>query len=247
VFKQIYYGGRDRLFLRMISLITVVGVNLFFLPFTLGANPNLGALITALAFSGLALSFAAIVNPVISFMNIYDTFSAPKGYPGMLAPVAPQKVLLGKILPAAIMDVAIVGLAIACTTSISFRLAGITGLVGEYIAPQYMALAVLGALGGYTTLLCAFAFGMALAKGAFFGSRLRGLTAFFTTLAVMWALHWMNAILLPFGSMHSIWLLFNLHIHPGSVGAVLYVLLFYVQAAILFLAATRLMERKINL
>ena len=243
--NQVYYSVRNRLFMRVVSLLTVAGVHVFFLPFALRENAHPGAMITAVTFSSLALAFAVIVNMAVSFSGIYEAFSAPKGYAGLLVPVASWKLLLAKILPAAVMDALIVSGAILSTVWYSFALADLRGT--GLISAMDVFWAIMSGLGGYLFLLTAFAFAVVLAKSAFYRLRLRGLLAFLVTCLFLWALSWLNLLLLPFGQLQSVWLLYNIHIAPGTPGAAIYILLFWVQAAILFLAAARLMERKINI
>ena len=248
MFKQLYYSVRMGLTARLIALAVAIGVNLFY--FALSAlTQNFGVMITAIVFSALALGYLVVANMIVTILSLQEIYSEPKGYSLLLAPVPAWKVLLGRIIPAALIDtisIAIGGVLWLVWFSVS--LVDMHGVVGQFIGGWEMAFIIVAALMGYTVFLCAFCFFRAVSRSVFYRYPLRNLWGFLATLVVAGLLgSWMNALLIPFGTVFRFGFIIHVSLNFTPFVGFMFALIFLLQAGALFWAAAYLTERKINI
>lgn len=236
--KFIYYGTRNRLDMRVIALLAVIGINLLLL-----SIPNIYLVMTV---SSLLFIGIGAINLFVSFSNINRLFKAPHSYFTALAPVASWKMLFGTVLPAVILDS--IGF-VAGVGGVMFQALRMTGNVnfGGFHEFEYLWFIIVVPMVGYAMFLLAFALWRALDRGLFYRIPLSGLLGIIGTLAVIVALSWVNLLLAPIGEISRFgWVVF-MQIEMGQINAALVLLLLLGQgAALLFLAAS-LMDRRINL
>jgi len=252
VLKQIYYSTKERLSIRLIALLVMLGINLLFLVLTIGASPGSGVMITAVVFSSLAMSYLIIANMFVSFASVHEIFSAPKGYHTLLVPVPGWKIILGRVIPAAVMDTLMMAIGIFLVVWHSLRLSGMWPLAGQ---PDFFAqdilldvsFGVVAALVGYALLLIIFCFFRVISKGLLYNAPLRIFLSILLTFVAIWVISSAsNLLLLPFGRVEIWGLLVNIVIYPSPLARVMYVLVLLLQAAVFFLVSARLMERRLN-
>jgi len=229
----------------------MMGVNLLLLLLTVLFAQAGAVMIVAIVFSALALNYIFVSNAIVSFSGLNEVFSAPRGYLPLLTPLPAWKLLLGRIIPAAVMDTIgfLVSLGWLLHHSFSFAFGFVPIDMGQYVSARDIALGVGAGFAAYPLFLIMFCFFRALSKSVFYRVRLRVLLSLLVTFVIMGTvLSWFGFLLLPFGTMHRVGLLF--HISIGSVtgaGAAMVVLVLLIQAATLFAATSYLTERKINL
>jgi len=250
VLKQIYYSVRDRLSIRLTALLVTLGINLLFLLLTIGANPGSGVMITSVVFSSLALAYLIIANLFVSLAGIHQVFSAPMSYHTLLVPVPGWKIILSRVIPAAVIDMAMMAIGISLVVWQSFRLAGIPGftIMQHYTAAQDILFGVVGALVVYMFFLVAFCFFRVLSKSLLSGVPLRNLLSVLLTFAAIWVVGSLtNLLLLPFGRVDILGgFLVHISLVSSPITHFMMILVFLLQAAALFVASARLMERRLN-
>ena len=248
--KQIYYSIREHLSSRLIALLVLLGVNLLFAILTIGASQGSGVMITAVVFSSLALAYAIILNMLVSFAGVHEVFSAPKGYHVLLAPVPAWKIILGRALPSAVIDIAMMAIGIPLVVWHSLRLAGMPGSTVTQHASltRDILFGVVVVLAGYMVLLMAYCFFRSLSKSLLHRLPLRNFLGILLTFAALWVVgSATNLLLLPFGRVEVWGFLVHISLGSSAMARLMYILVSLLQAAVFFLASARLMERRLNI
>lgn len=245
--KQFKYSVRQSLDQRLAVLAVVVLLNAAF-----GILGGLGLYgegwkITAVVFSSLALCAAFIACILADAEQAKGLFEAPRGYTVLLAPVPSWKILLARILPAAVMDLLLYAIAIAGVVLQSLILAGVSATddgnsdMGQVLF--FLALFVLG----YTMIMTFIYFVGALSKSVFYKVKLRGILAFLTGIAAMYILSFADLALAPFGHISRFGWLIQVNLVFGfNTGSVLYLAVVLLKIVVLFTGTAYLVERKIN-
>jgi len=234
--------------MRVAALIATLAINLAFLPFVLGENALGAVMIIAMTFSGLVLSYNIIINLYASFANVLSIFSSPAGYNALLTPIPAWKILLSEIIPAALLTSVGMVTGIMGTAFHSLNFANVWGSFWGVFAHFFdIAFLFFAVFASFILLLVMICFYRILAKGVFYRSSARVLLSVIITIAAMWALNWLNLLLMPFGHVQIFGPLINLTITLTPISGALYVLVMLLQSAALFLASACLMERKINI
>lgn len=247
--KQIYYSTREQLSARLLALMVTLGVNLLFLVLTLGASPGSGVMITAVVFSSLALAYLIMVNMFVSFAGIHEVFSTPKGYHTLLAPVPSWKIILGRVVPAAVIDTLMMAVGIPLVVWQSLRLAGMTNDITQHVnIVQDILFGVIVVFVGYSFLLTAYCFFRTISKSLLHRAPLRNFLSVLATFVALWVVTSLtNLLLLPFGRVEIWGPLVNINLYPSPIVRLMYILVLLLQAAVFFLASARLMERRLNI
>jgi len=228
----------------------MLGVNLLFLLLTIGAAPASGVMITAVTFSGLTLAYLIVANMFVSFAGIHEVFSAPGGYNTLLAPVPGWKIIISRVVPAAVMDIVMMAIGIFFVVWNSLRLSGMLDFTREYLylsLAHDISFAVVVAAVGYALLLMMYCFFRVISKSCLHGTRLPNLLGVVLTFAAIWVVTSLtNLLLLPFGRVEIFGPLVNITLYPSPMARFMYILVLLLQAAVFFLASARLMERRLN-
>ena len=245
--KQMYYSARDGMFVRAISFGIMMGINLFFLPFAL-RHPGGVMSILAIVFSSLALGHIIIANGIISFSGLSEVFSAPGGYSLLLTPLPAWKILLGKIIPAAVIDVAGGAIGIMWVVWYSLSFTGLSRTFVQFVSVRDLLFVIGASFGGYLLLLTMFCFFRTLSRSVFYRLPLRGLLSIIVTFAVAGTINsWWGLLLAPFGTLEWIGPFLTIMLYTTLLNQLMVVLVVLLQACTLFLASAYLTERKINI
>ena len=249
LFDQIYYSTKSWLALRLIALAVVVFGNLIF--FVVPGNTVFATL--AIVFASFAFMGLWAINLFVSFSNLNGIFKAPRSYLTALAPVSSWKLLLGNIIPAMLFDtvgfvIGITGIFLQ-TAGVRFYFDNMAGTMGSPIQSyQYFIFAIISGLAFYGLLLTGFLFWRTVSRSILYRFPLRNLLGFVITIAAMMIVSWFNILLIPFGELVSFGPFFSISIahYTGGHMAVM-VLSILLQGAALLLAASYLMNRRINI
>ena len=249
IFDQIYYSTKSRLTMRLTALAVVVLGNLIF--FIVPGNTVFATL--AIVFASFGFMGLCAINLFVSFSNLDGIFKAPRSYLTALAPVSSWKLMLGNIIPAVLFDtvgflIGITGIFLQ-TTGLVFYFGDMAGTMGSPIQSyQYFIFAIISGLAFYGLLLTGFLFWRAVSRSILYRYPLRNLLGFVITIAAMTVVSWFNILLIPFGELVGCGPFFSISIchYAGGHMAVM-VLSILLQAAALLLAASHIMNRRINI
>ena len=246
--KQFCYSTRERLPVRLTALLIMLGVNLLFVLLT-SVLSGMGVMITAVTFSSLALAYLIMANMFVSFAGIHEVFSAPKGYHTLLAPVPGWKIILGRVIPSAVIDVAMMAVGIPLVVWHSLRLAGVPGsIVTQYGSfAQDVLFGGVAAMAGYALILLAYCFFRVISRSLLHRLPLSNLLGVLLTIAAFWVVTSLsNLLLLPFGRVEIWGPVVHIALYPSPIVRLMVVLVLLLPAAVFFAASARLMERKVN-
>jgi len=250
VCKQIYYSVRERLPVRLTALLIMLGINLLFWVLTAVTRQSFGVMVTAVVFSSLALAYLIIANILVSFISVHELFSAPKGYNVLLAPVPGWKLILGRVIPAAVIDIAMMGISIPLVVWHSLRLGGVSPTVVHQHPTfvQDVATGAAGVLLGYTFLLLIYCFFRVVSKSLLHRSSVPNLLGILLTIASVWVVSSLfNLVFIPFGRVDIWGPVVLISLFPSPMVRFMFVLVLLLQAAVFLAASARLMERRINI
>ena len=253
MFNQMYYSVRNRLSLRLIALAIVVLGNVFFL-FLAHTNDfmewqaGLGIVFASFGFLGLF-----IVNVIATdgaFKNAL--FKEPASYLMLLTPVPAWKRILGALIPSVIFDTLAFGIGILFIVIMAVGIndgASLGDLIWQpdtwRMDNHVLYVAVFAAV-GYAWIILTGVFGHALVKTVLSHMPLRRLMAVIITFLVVCALSWLSIVLLPFGEIYRFGPFFTVMVYQTQVWHyVATILLLALQAVILLVAASRLLDRSV--
>ena len=252
MFNQMVYSLKNRLHLRLIALSIVVLGNLFFL-FLASYNDYmewqsiLGVLFASFGFLGLLI--ANIFASDSTFKN--TLFKEPDSYLMALTPVPTWKKILGALIPSVIFDMLAFSIGIIFIVIMGISMNDGTSLgdfvwqPGAWRADSHVLFVIAFILMGYAWLILATVFGHSLAKTVLSRVPFRRLVAAVLTIIAVTALSWINIVLLPFGKIYRFGPFFTVMVYQTATWHfIATVLLLAVQAAILLLAAARLLDRR---
>jgi len=225
---------------------------LFILLGSLGMLP-LAAQILSVSLGGIAVAvmFAANIGADIAIAK--RMFSAPGAYLDMLTPVPRWKILFASIITMAAMDLLTMILIIASQGWLSLKIAGgnIPEMVWNTIQSQsdqiiniiWFGLVVIV---NYFLYVMIILFCVTIKKSFFFRMRSAGFFAFILAVGCVHVISLLQLILAPLGEVSRIGFLFM--VTPVNLSALpFFALLALLEAAILFVITSRLLEKKINL
>lgn len=246
MFVQCKYGVRQGLNQRMIGLGATVLLNIGFLLF--GTVIGGGILhTTGIVFSSLAMCALFIVNIIADVEIIRSIFTAPIGYNVLMTPVAGWKILLGRVLPMVLLDLASLAVATAGIVLQALQMAGDSSMdLGS--DPASIGWFALILFVNYFALMMAILFGCALSKSVFFRTRARGFLGFLAVCATLYVMNLLDLALGVVAPVQRYHMLFAISIHTGfNAGMIGYLVLGIAKTAALFFATSYLIERKVNL
>ncbi|MCL2421897.1 MAG: hypothetical protein FWD03_08580 [Defluviitaleaceae bacterium] len=241
--KQIYYGAKNRLNMRLVGLASVIIVNLLLvLLANSGVAPRVSVVIISVTSSLLLFGIWAI-NIVATFSNLNKIFSPPDSYFTILTPVPSWKILLGHVIPAVIFD--IVGFVVGIGGMMLHFM--VWGQGTNFTGMRYFWFVMIICLVGYGMFLLVFTFWRAVSKSVFYRFPVSGFWGVIATLAVLLTLSWLNVLLIPFGIVQRFGLLFVVSLGMSHLDMLLMTLVTLLQAGVLLFATAYLMDRRINI
>lgn len=250
-FKYTLLAG---LHIRGIVFLVIFLMNLAFIILGAFGVLPLAANVTAVVFAWVGMYVMFIANVVSDIGIIRRLFSAPNAYLSALTPLNRGKTLLASVIAITIMDVVSMAVAISGATWLSLRLVGnffdIFGFIRnvaimEFSYTVFSLGSVLLLISGYLLVLMFIIACVAVRKSLFYQKRAGKLLTVAVAIGAMYVISISPLLLVPFGTVHYNWGFF--HISFGVSGMFAYGVLSLVQAFVLFIIASKLMERKLNI
>jgi len=218
---------------------------------SLGLLP-FAAKVTAVSLGGVAISVMLVFDIIGDIAIIRRMFVTPGAYLYALTPAPRREILLASVIVTAILDIVTMAVVITAEVWLSLILAGekvwqtiwnvistnsSEFLYGLWLVPLLIA--------GYLLIMMVILFCQTAKKSILFGIPASRLLAFLLACACIYVISLLQLILLPFGTVerHGLLILLNL----GNNVLPFYALLTLLEAAVLFVITSKLMERKINL
>lgn len=245
---QFKYAFRAHLTLRSAALAGTLIMNLVF--GVLGYFDVYGAngKVTATVLSSLALCTMIAICFVTDYEMLNSMCSTPAGYVTVLPPVKSWKIILPKVITILAEDVVCFVIAIS---GVVLQALILSGEMGEVLRNgiDWVSLWILPVLLlGYIYLILIVLFGIVLSKSLFYSLRARSFLAVLAVAATAYVFSLLDIVLTPFGVLENVHMFYSVSLTAGAnVGFIAYLLLSACKSAVLFLASSYLMERKINL
>lgn len=247
---QFKYSLRAHLMPRAAFMAVVLVMNLVF---GILGNYNVygqAGKITAVTLCSIALFGIFIMCVITDFELLKGICTAPAGYSTILAPVDSWKIILPRVITILVEDMICFVIGISGVVVQSFILAGLPWemFYSETSGrPPFLWLSLVTVL-GYVYVILLVMFCIALSKSLFYSIKAGTLLAVITTVAVAYAFSLLDFILAPFGAVESYSIFYSVQLLLGpNPGTIVYLLLSLCKSVALFIAASYLMERKINL
>ena len=250
-FKYAFLAG---LYVRGGVFAVIFVMNLVFI--TLGSLDLLppAGHVTAVSLGGIAIAVMMAANIVGDIAVARRMFAAPGAYLHALTPVPRRKTLLAGVLAMAVMDFVTMAVVIAGEVWLSLNLAGgglwriIWNAVRANAADlPYVFFFILMLIAGYLLIMAVILFCVTAEKSVFYKMRASGLIMFLLACGCFYAASLLQLVLAPFGSVERYGVLITLHLPFRGAVPPLYILLILLEAAVLFVLTSKLMERKMNI
>jgi hypothetical protein len=245
---QFKYAFKAGLSVRGSVFAVIMLMNLaFIIPGALGILP-LAARITAVSLSGSAIAVMMAFN-IVGDVSIARRMFTPLY---ALTPVPRAKTLLSSVIAMTVMDIVTMTFSIISVVWLSLILAGegigslVWSVVSANMSEMLFGLWLIALMiAGYLLFLMIILFCIAMRKSVFYQKPAGWLLAVLTGFGVFYLVSVSTLLLAPFGVVSRYWWFFNITL--GGAGLIMYILLTLIQAAVLFVLTSRLMERKMNI
>lgn len=247
---QYKYAFRHGAVLRVTTFGIVFAVNLVFGALAYFGVLGFAASVTAVSLSGVGLSVVIIMNIITGAMSIKSVLGSTSGYIYALAPVKSSRILFARLSAIVVQDVFTLAVSIYGTVWLSFYLAGVeheflgSTIEGVQVSPEVFKSMILG-LAFYAFIYMFVIFCAVLKKSILFNKKAKSLLTLLCGLGIFWILSLVDFIMFPFALVERWFIFFNLTLY-STFGTVLYVMLILAKTAVLFIAASRLMDRRMN-
>jgi len=210
------------------------------------------ALVTAVSLGGVAIAVMFTANIGSDVAIISRLFSAQKATLYALTPAPRWKTLLASITTMTVMDVITMAFVIITQVSLSFNLTGnnVRQIFWSYLNQNLSGITfiiwnILLLIAGYLLVLMVILFCITAKKSIFFKMPASGFLAFLLACACFYIASLLQILLAPFGVVERF--LFMITITLDTIAIPLLALLTLLEAGVLFVLTSKLMERKINL
>ena len=210
----------------------------------------LPAHITAVSLGGVAVAVMMAFNIVGDISVIRRIYHAPGAYLYALTPIPRWKTLLSSIIAMAVMDLISMFIVIFQIVWLSLNLSGVWHVFIEAVRSEpsyyvYMLWASLYLTAGYLLMVTLILFCITAKRSIFFKKPASGLLCFLLACACLYVMSLVQMILAPFGTVARYGLIFIISF--GSEVLPFYILLIFLEAAVLFVLASKLLERRVNI
>ena len=251
--KQFKYAFITGFYIRGIVFAVIFVMNAVFLTLGwLGLLP-FPAHITAVSLGGTAIAVMLCVNVVSDVFIARRMFASPESYLYALTPSPRWKILLASILTMAALDIITMIFVIAAETFLSFNMAGagVWNAVINYLNQNqdlllYAAFGLLFIIAGYFLVIMIILFCITAKKSILYKLPASGFLAFLIGCGCLYAVSLLQIVLAPFGYVQIFAIFFIININAAIALPVLFILT-VLEAAVLFVITSKLMERRINL
>jgi len=250
---QFKYAFRTGFHVRGLAFIVIFIMFLVFAVLgALGFLP-LAARIAAVSLGGTAIAAMMVFNIVSDVSIVRRMFAAPGAYLYALTPAPRKRILLSSIITMAAMDIVTMAAVIAGEVLLAINMSegGEGRIVWEALRSagasdvMYGIWGVALLLAGYFLVMMLILFCMTVRKSLFYNKPVGGLLTAALALAIIYIVNLLSFILAPFGEVSRFAIFFTISL--GRVGSALYVPLTLIEAAVLFILTSKLMERKVNI
>jgi hypothetical protein len=249
-FKYAFFAG---LYFRGPVFAVIFVMNTVFITLgSLGLLP-FAAHVTAVSLGGLAIAvmFAANIGGDVAVAR--RMFTAPEAYLLALTPGPRWKTLLASIVTMTVMDIFTMAFVIVSQVWLALNLAGgnngqiVWNIVHEHNSYLYDGfLFILLLIAGYLLLIMVILFCVTAKKSIFFKMPASGFLAFLLACGCFYIVNLLQFVLVPFSEVQRFGLLIILTL--SSTAAIPFlILLTLLEAVILFVLTSKLLERKVNL
>ena len=213
----------------------------------------LAAKILFTSLSGIAAAVMLAANIAADVTIAKRMFSAPGAYLDMLTPVPRWKILFASVMTMAVMDLLTMTLITASQVWLTFNMVGndIYEMVWEIVRENSDQLInalmfFLLIISCYFLLVMIILFCVTMRKSLFFKTHAPGFLSFLLAVGCVYIISLMQLVLVPFCEVSRIG--FIITITPVSPSVLpLFALLALLEATVLFVITSKLLERKINL
>lgn len=244
---------RSGLTFRGVAFAVIFVLNSIFVTFgSLGKLP-LAAQIVAVSLGGLMVTVMFAANIIGDVFILRRMFGSPASYLQMLTPVHRGKILFASVATMAVMDLFSMAFVIAAQTVNALNLAGsgVWEKIGEFIRSNdsyllYGLWLILLLIAAYLLLVMIILFCITVRKSLFFKMSAAGFLSFLLAIGCFYVVSLLQFALAPFGDVQRHGLMFIITLDSPAVLPV-FILLTLLEAAALFFATLKLLERKINL
>ncbi|MCL2088062.1 MAG: hypothetical protein FWH14_01130 [Oscillospiraceae bacterium] len=249
IFKYAFLQNRR---LRVSVFAVMLGINLVFSILSLSGIAPGPVMILGITLSSIAIGAVFIINIIADALTLRSIFGTPHGYNYALAPVKSGKILLANVVSIIVQDCIALSVAIFGVVIQSLSFTKTLGLVFDSLqagdALFWSFFITIFTLLAYAFLLMLVVFGISLKNSLFFSSRLSPLLAFIGVIISIWVLGILDILLIPFGDVSYVFMFVNVTLIPGfNIASLIYAIVIAAKTTLLFLASSRLIERKANL
>ena len=250
---QFKYAFRSGLYIRGGVFAVIFVMNTVFITLSMAGQLPLAARITAVSLGGVAIAVMVAANFIGDFSIGRRIFAAPGAYLQMLTPAPRWKILLASVVAMSVMDIVSMAFVIGSQVMLALNLVGgeIRNLIASTLRdnPEFVIYGIWGALliiAGYFLVLSIILFAVTAQKSFLYTLPASGFLAFLLAYACVYAVSLSQLILVPFGSVQrfGIFIIISL---GSNVMFIAYILLLLIEAAILFVISSKLLEKRINL
>ena len=252
---QFKYAFLTGLYSRGIVFSVIFIMNAVFITLgSMGALP-IAAKITAVSLGGVAIAVMLAINIISDVFISRRLLSFPDAYLYLLTPVPRWKTLLAGVITMMAMDLITMTVVIFGEVWLSFNLTGLgniwnliaIGVMQNPTTLMYIFWGLLTLVAGYLLVMMIILFCATARKSIFFKIPASGLLAFLLACACVYVINALQIVLVPFGSIQRIWGIFFEISLGGSAACAAFCLLTLIEAAVLFVITSKLMERRMNI
>ena len=206
--------------------------------------------ITAVSLGGVAVGVMMAFNIVGDISVIRRMFNAPDAYLLALTPVPRWKTLLSGIFAMAVMDIISMFIVILQIVWLSFNFSGvwdtvIAAMQGDSSSFVYIIWGALVMIAGYLLWVTLIFFCIIARRSIFYNKPLSGLLSFLLGCLCLYIVSVLHAVLFPFGSVIRHGILFIITLNTTALP--FYILLNLIPTIVLFVFASKLLERRVNI
>lgn len=250
---QFKYAARAGYSVRLPAFAIIFIMDLVFIVLgSLGLLP-FAAQVTSVALGGTAIAVMMAFNIVSDVSIGRRMFTVPGAYLHALTPAPRRKILLASVITMLVMDIITMAVAIIGEMLLSFNFIGngpsgqVWNAVRQSGSPGAASVIWLAALllAGYLLIVMIIMFCAAMKKSMFYNKPAKGLLTVVLAVVIIYIVSLSQVLLSPFGSVSRFGMFFTVTI--GTAGFPFYALLLLIEAAVLYLLTSRLLERKVNI
>jgi len=252
--NQFKYAIRAGLYVRGPVFVVIFVMNTIFVTLGMLDLLPLPALITAVSLGGVAVAVMLCANIGSDVMIIRRMFTSPEAYLFALTPVPKWKTLLASIITMFVMDIVSMAFVIITQVLLSFNMIGfdqmwnivVYGFNELSFVSSYTIWGIILFIAGYFLVLMVILFCITAKKSFLYKKPASGLLTFLLACLCFYAVNLIQAIFIPFGTVNTFGPFIMITV-KSAIAFPLLTLFFLLEAGVLFVFTSKLMERKMNI